>query len=95
MTSSDTRGDLSLLWLCGARFLVLSIGARLDIDEILTDGFWEMKCAGVLLIEGQQQRAKCARYGISRSRLVLAGVAEPLVGETSLDHGRINTLEVE
>ncbi len=40
-----------LLWLRMADFFVLSFGASLDINEILSDRLWEMKCTWVLGLE--------------------------------------------
>lgn len=87
---------MNLLWLWRNALVVLAFSASLDVDEVLANILGEVEGNGILLREVGVEAAKQASIGVmagitGRS----ANLAEPLVGQSSLLHGRIDAVEVE
>src|SRR4051794_23483786 len=81
------------LWRCC--FLILSFCPSLHILKVLSNVFREMESTWVLSLQIREKRTKASIGFSSRKTSGVTNVAKPLVGESSLAHGRINTFEVE
>jgi hypothetical protein len=92
----EIHRPVNLLWLGRNTLVVLSLRASLDVDEVLADVLGKVEGDGILLRKVGLEAAKQAPIGVmARITGGSANLAEPLVGQGGLLHGRINTVEVE